>query len=433
MDGAATRDSFETTARQWDDPQLMLDVDAVRTRIIAGFEPLDVVTVPLLNSLGLVLADDVVAGVSLPPFTNSAMDGYALRAVDTQGASVPAPARLVVVGQQPAGRAVADALRTGECVRIMTGAPLPAGADAVARFEEVRAGRTPEAGSSIMISRPISPGENVREIGEDLAAGQLAISAGTVIRSGEIGLLAALNRERVPVRRRPVVGILSTGDEVRGLGEALEPGEIHDSNSYLLAALVQECGGRPLMLGVARDRVGDLRERFGRAQQADLLVTSGGVSVGDFDLVKEILRDAGTIEFWQVRMKPGKPIAFGRVGRTPVLGLPGNPAAAAVAFIEFGWPAVRTMLGYRDPDVPSIRARLAEPLENRGGRRHFVRGLVERHGSRFACRIVARGGSGSVTSMASANGLIVVPETVTTLDAGAEVDVHLLPPGTLPA
>lgn len=412
--------------RTWEDPEEMLGVDAAREHVLAAVRPLPPVDLPLLDAVGLVLAEDVVADADIPPFRNSAMDGYALRAADVAGATAERPVRLAVVAEVAAGTPEPAPLAPGQAVRIMTGAPLPAGADTVVRFEETDEFDAGPRRSQVAVRRAVRPWENVREAGEDVRAGSVVLPRGTVLRPAAVGILASLNRATVRVHRRPRVGILSTGDEVVDLGPELRPGQIRNSNSYTLAALVRESGGEPVLLGVARDRTEEIRVKLRLAQDVDLLITSGGVSIGDFDLVKQVLQAEGEVSLWQVRIKPGKPMAFGRVGEVPLLGLPGNPVAAFVAFVQFGRPALRTMLGHRDLGLPTVRARLLEGHENRGRRRHFVRGIVERRGEEWVAWPCGLQGSGVLTSVTAANCLIVLPETWDAASPGDQVEVQLL-------
>ena len=418
--------------RPWEDVQRMLGVDEVLDRVLAAVAPLPPEAVPLLEALGRVLVEAVVADVDVPPFRNSAMDGYAVRAADTAGAGYDAPVFLRVVGNVAAGQAGDVRVGAGTAVRIMTGAVVPAGADAVVRFEET--GEVPGAPDSddggagdVAIHRPARPWDNVRAAGEDVAAGQVVVAAGTRLRPPEIGLLAALNRATVRVHRRPRVAILSTGDEVVDVGPALGPGQIRNSNSYTLAAMAGRLGAEPVLLGIARDEVPELSSKLAAAREADLIVTSGGVSVGDFDLVKDVLRAEGEVGIWQVRMKPGKPLAFGHVGGTPLLGLPGNPVAAAVSFELFGRPAILKMLGRRDLAPPVVEASLTVALDNRGQRRHYVRARVEPGpGGELRVRPVGEQGAGVLSSLARANGLLVVPEELEAVRPGTRLPVLML-------
>ena len=418
--------------RPWEDVQRLLGVDEALVRILAAFSPLPPESVPLLDACGLVLAEDLVAGEEIPPFRNSAMDGYAVRAGDTAGATFADPVRLRVVGNLAAGSSPRVRVEPGTAVRIMTGAPVPDGADSVVRFEETDEGSRQEAAPSqtpgqVAICRPARPLDNVRPAGEDVRAGEVVLRAGTRLRPPEVGLLAALNRSRAVVHRRPRVAVLSTGDEVVDLGPPLLPGQIRNSNSYTLAAMAQRAGAVPSLLGVARDSMRDLSDRLGAACEADLIVTSGGVSVGDYDVVKDVLRAEGEVAIWQVRMKPGKPLAFGHLGATPLLGLPGNPVAAAVSFELFGRPAILKMLGRRDLAAPAIQATLLERLDNRGHRRHYVRARVERgETGEVVARAAGEQGAGVLSSLVRANGLLVIPEDVEVAEPGIRLPVLLL-------
>lgn len=413
--------------RGWEDPESLLGVDEARAKILAACGPLPPVALPLLDALGLVLADDVAAPVDVPPFQNSAMDGYAVRAADLQGACPDSPVALPVTAAVAAGDPPGASIVNGGAARIMTGAPMPEGADAVVRFEETDERSRPGLRAVVRIERAVVPGENVRDAGEDIRAGQVVLGRGRQLRAVDLGLLAALNYRQVTVHRRPRVGILSTGNEVRSPGDAGAAGTIRDSNSYTLAGLVQEAGGEPLLLGVARDEIDAIRRRLQAAVGVDLLLTSGGVSLGDYDLVKDVLAAEGRVDLWQVRIKPGKPMAFGHIGAAPLLGLPGNPVAAAVAFLQFARPAIKRMLGLPATRLPVLRARLSREHENRGRRRHFVRGIVRREGAEYLAEPAGAQGSGVLTSMAEANCLIVLPETWDYAPAGAEVEVELLP------
>ncbi|MDI3341307.1 MAG: molybdopterin molybdotransferase MoeA [Sphaerobacter sp.] len=432
MVGGAHGEASGARTRPWEDPEAMLGVDEARRRVLAAVSPLPAVEVTLLDAPGLVLAEDVVADADIPPFRNSAMDGYAVRAADVASATPAAPVRLVVVAEVAAGSPAAPPLGPGQAARIMTGAPLPEGADAVVRFEETDEHEAGPRRDEVWVRGAVRRWENVRHAGEDVRAGAVVLPRGTVLGPAAIGVLASLNRATVPVHRRPRVGILSTGDEVVDLGPPLRPGQIRNSNSYTLAALVREAGGEPILLGVARDRVEDIRAKLRAAPQVDFLITSGGVSIGDFDLVKHVLQAEGEVSLWQVRIKPGKPLAFGRVGSIPLLGLPGNPVAAYVAFLQFGRPALRAMLGRTDLSLPTLRARLLAGHENAGRRRHYVRGIVERQGDEWVARPCGLQGSGVLTSVTAANCLIVLPESWHRAEPGTEVEVQLLP-GVCPA
>jgi molybdopterin molybdotransferase len=260
-----------------------------------------------------------------------------------------------------------------------------------------------------------------------VAAGERVLAAGIALRPAEIGVLAALGREQVAVHRRPRVAVLATGDEVVDAGAELGPGQIRNSNSPTIAALVRRCGGDPILLGVARDTTAELRAKLAEARQRDLIVTSGGVSSGDYDVVKHVLQTEGNVEVWQVRIKPGKPLAFGRVGGAPLIGLPGNPVAAVVAFEQFVRPAIRKLLGHRDLGIPTVQARLLDRIDNPGGRRHFVRVRVEAEApGGYVARVAGSQGAGVLTSLMLANGLLVVPEDLAVAEPGMMLPVQML-------
>lgn len=377
---------------------------------------------PLQDALGLALAEDVAAETDLPPFTNSAMDGYAVRTVDTLTASGDRPAWLRVSGHAAAGHEPGGVLAPGCAVRIMTGAPVPDGADAVVRFEEIDADS--ERGWA-GIPRSIHPHENVRPAGEDARQGEVVLTTGKLIRPAEIGLLAAVGRTHVTVHRRPRVAVLVTGDEVVDAGSTLQPGRIWNSNGPMLAAQIRQCGGDPMMLGVARDTTASVLARLAPSAGADLLITTGGVSVGDFDVVKDVLQAEGRIDLWQVRIKPGRPLAFGWIGDTSLIGLPGNPVAAYVAFAQFARPAILTMLGRRDVSMPTVRARLLDRIENRRGCTHYARVRVGMTPDGYVARLAGGQGSAMLTSLAKSNGLLVIPETCDVAEAGMTFPVQM--------
>lgn len=410
--------------RAWDKPERMIGVDEALTRILGRFSPLGAAATPILDALEMVVVRDIVSTVDVPPFRNSAMDGYAVRSIDT----VDAPVVLRVADRVAAGDVPARDVAPGEAIRVMTGAPVPDGADAVVRFEETdeRSRATSRSQREITVGRTILPSENVREAGEDIRVGQTVIRSGARIGPAEVGILASLNLPTVPVHRRPRVAILSTGDEVVELGPVLRPGQIRDSNAYTIAALVREAGGEPVSLGIARDTAEDVRAKLSAGSPPDLFVTSGGVSVGDYDAVKDVLRSEGSVDIWQVRMKPGKPLAFGAVAGVPLIGLPGNPVAAFVSFMQFARPAIRRMLGFEETCLPEIDAVVVEAIENTGRRRHYVRGIVSISAGAAHARPIGTQGSAILTSMSSANCFIVVPETVERVKPGDMLRVQLL-------
>lgn len=399
----------------------MLSVEEALTRVLAAIPVLGSETVELTGALGRVLAEPVVAGRDLPPWDNSAMDGYALRARDTAEASAERPVRLRILGDVPAGSVAERAVGVGEAYRILTGAPMPPGTDAVVPQEEVQ-----REGGAVVVSRPVSGASFVRPRGEDIAAGETVLAPGTVLGPAALGVLAALGRALVRVHQRPRVAILSTGDELVDLDTPPGPGQIANSNTYTLSAQVREAGGLPLNLGIAKDARDDLEEHFRWGLAADMLVSSAGVSVGDRDFVREVMAKLGAeLDFWKVSMRPGKPLTFGRVGGRPFFGLPGNPVSSMVTFELFVRPALRRMAG--DPRLfrPRVTARLAEPLGNPGPRRGYLRVRLSEEAGGLVARPTGEQGSGILKSMLLADALAVVAPNVR-LTAGQAVEVILL-------
>ncbi|MDA0352569.1 MAG: molybdopterin molybdotransferase MoeA [Chloroflexi bacterium] len=416
-------------------PADMISVEEARTRILEQFARLGSIEVELLDAVGQVLAEDVVAGFSIPPLANTAMDGYAVRAADTAGATYDTPLQLEVIGYLPAGEVYPGTVGPGQAVRIMTGAPLPDGADSTVPFEE-----TDEYGSdgydpsrtSVRIDVEARPGANIRVAGEDVREGETVLREGAVIGPAQVGVLASLGRDRVLAYRRPVVAVLSTGDELLRPGQPLTPGKIYDSNAFSLAAQVRSFGGIPKVLDVARDTVEALTARIHEGlADADMLVTSAGVSRGDFDVVKTVLANEGQVGFWTVKMKPGKPLAFGTFrgegGRSiPHLGLPGNPVSAMLTFELFGRAAIFKMLGKEHAwPRPMIRAVAKDRIRNTDGRRFYARVLLDEEDGKPVVRLTGPQGSGVLTSMALASAFAICPEDRETIEPGEECDVIL--------
>lgn len=407
----------------------MISVDEALEYVLKHFEPLEPEEVEILDALDRVLAEDVYSDMDIPPFDNSAMDGYAVRTADTVGASPETPVTLRVIADLAAGYTTDFVVEPGTAIRIMTGAPLPTGADAVVRFEDTSEGLSAGERRSdrIEVFSQVVVGENVRPVGEDVRKGELVLAAGTALRPQEIGVLASLGRARARVIRRPRVAILATGDELISIDEPLAPGKIRNSNEYSNAALVQHYGGVPVRLGIARDDVDELtaKIREGLAQKVDLFITSAGVSVGDYDVVKDVLSAEGEMHFWQVRMKPGKPLAFGQIQGVPLLGLPGNPVSAMVSFEEFARPAILKMLGKKRLRKPTVEAILEEDVES-SGRRDFKRAVITKRGGEYYASVTGPQGSGVLTSMVKANGLAIIPEGIRQMRAGERVTVQML-------
>lgn len=412
----------------------MISVEEALNRILSFVNALEGEEKPLLDCLGQVLDEDVYAPFNVPPQDNSAMDGYAIQLASIEGASDEHPRILRVVGEIAAGSIPKVSVAAGTSVRIMTGATLPPGADVVVPFEatdEVERGKTLLPNSEIGIRLTLPLGANIRRSGEDIVKGELVMKRGRVLRPADIGVLASLGRAKIRVVRRPTVGILATGDEVLDVNQPLLPGKIYNSNSYGLAAQVLGCGGIPSLLGIAPDNTRQLSKAIRRGLDCDMLITSGGVSLGDYDMVKQVLAAEGDISFWTVCMKPGKPLAFGTFKResgkkVPHLGLPGNPVSSMITFEVFACPAVYKMMGKNEFTRSVIRAKIEEPLRNNDGRRIFARVIVDSRDGEYFAKLTGPQGSGILTSMANANGLAVIPETTEKVEPGDTVEVIML-------
>jgi len=412
------------------DTIVLRSVEEAQAEILRHFVPVNVEHVPLLDALGRVIAADMRADIDVPPFANSAMDGYAVRGEDVQQASAETPTTLRIVAEVPAGGTTTIPVEPGSAIRIMTGAPMPPQADTVVPFEETDEGRSDSlhAAGLVRIYKSVPIGASVRAAGEDVQADSIVVSHGTFIRPAEIGVLATIGAAAVPVYRRPKVAILATGDELVDVGERPGPGQIRNANGYSNAAQVLAAGGIPLQLPIARDTEAELMARLdeGLAWGADLFMTSGGVSVGDYDVVKKVLQQRGQMEFWRVKMKPGKPIAFGIIEGVPLLGLPGNPVSAMVGFELFGRPALLKLQGRDGWTRPTIRATFSGTLTDRADRRQYVRVRVEQRDGAFVAHLTGEQGSGVLTSMMYADGLMIVPEGMTQVTPGTELPVLML-------
>ena len=416
----------------------MLSVEEAYRQIMTCFAPLQEEEKQILECLGQTLAADVRSPLALPPLSNSGMDGYAVRRDDIAGASEGRPRNLRVIGLVAAGQVSDQTVVEGTAIRIMTGAPIPAGADTVVPFEETdeinrRTSGRPLTDIDIQADLPL--GCNVRPAGEDVRAGELVLEAGTVIRPSEMGVMASLGLERARVIRRPLVSVLSTGDELASLGEELSGGKIYDSNSFSVAASVLAAGGVPRVLGIARDTLEELHRKLEEVADSDLVVTSAGVSKGDYDVVKDVLTERGDINFWSVRMRPAKPLAFGLLrgdpvngtGRPiPLMGLPGNPVSAMVAFEMFARPAIRTMLGRQRLARPVVEGVLIGPIYNTDGRRVYARVEVEKRDGVYYANPTGPQGSNILTSMSRANALAICPEDLPRKEAGERVNIIML-------
>jgi molybdopterin molybdotransferase len=391
----------------------MLTVEEALEAILSRVPLLETERVDVLGALGRALAEPVVARRAIPPWPNSSMDGYAVRAEDTRRGGA-----LAIVGRVEAGEVPARGVGQGEAMRIFTGAPLPEGADTVLPQEDVEA-----TADSIALRGPTARAAYVRRRGEDVEVGARVLEPGTLLTAAEVGLLATLGYGQIRVFRRPRVAILSTGNELADLGTEPGPGQIPNTNTYTLMAQVLEAGGDPINLGVARDRLEAIEERVRAARDADVLVSSAGVSVGELDLVREALTRAGAaLHLWQVSMRPGKPITFGSLGSRPVWGLPGNPVSAMVTFELFVRPALLKMGGRRRLTRPRVRARALEVVPNPGSRRGYLRVQLEATADGLGARLTGEQGSAILRSMVAADGLAVVPPD-TVVPVGAEIEV----------
>ncbi len=382
----------------------MESLETVQARIRSTVPEPSPTVVPLGDALGLVLAADVVAGEPVPPFANTAMDGYAVRAADTAGA----PVRLRVVGDLPAGHAPTTPVGPGEAIRIMTGAPIPSGADAIVMVE--RTARDGDA--AVRIEVTATAGDHIRPAGGDVRDGDEVFEAGAVLTPAHLGVLASLAVTDVPVYRRLRVGVLSTGDELREGAVTLEPGQIRDSNRPMLLALVAEAGAEPVNLGIGRDDEAAVTAAFrDAATRCDAIITSGGVSVGDYDVVKAVLDRLGVLEWWQVAIRPAKPLAFGTVDGTPIFGLPGNPVSSHVSFELFARPALLQMMGHRETERPVVTAVAGAPMPRRAdGRVSFDRVRVTYEDGRYVAVRSGDQSSNVLSGMAAANALAILPD-----------------------
>lgn len=395
----------------------MIPVEKAREIILNRVPVLPAERVSLESALGRYLAEDIISTLDIPPFDNSAMDGYAVRSGDLKSVGES----LEIASVLPAGVFPSQPINHGQAAKIMTGAPIPEGADAVVRRED-----TVEEKDHVRINKPPERHENIRFRGEDISAGQRVLFSGDLLGPAQIGVLASLRRPFVQVGQRPVIAVLATGDEIAELGEEAGPKAIISSNSYTLISLIRSTGAIPLYLGIARDQRSDLKVRISRALRCDLILTSGGVSMGDYDMVREVMKEDGnSLDFWTVDIKPGKPLAFGSLHGIPALGLPGNPVSTMTSFYQFARPAILRMQGAREIMLPRLKARLKEALSNKGDRPHYIRGVLERIGDDLVVSPTGPQGSGILTSMARGNCYMILPKGATSLEPGALVECEV--------
>lgn len=396
-----------------------LSVSEAQRCILESVAVLDAEPVRLEQSLGRVLAEDIRANRDLPPYDVSAMDGFAVRSTDLNNA----PSALEIIEDIKAGDMPSKAVQAGQCARIMTGAPMPQGANAVIRVEDTQ--ELP--GNSVQIRAAVKPGNDVRPQGENMRNGEVVLAAGTEITPGAIGVLATVKAAQMQMYRRPRVAILSTGNELEALDEPLDPNKIPDSNSYALMAQMQALGIEPVMLGIARDDPVELADYLRRGLEYDVLLVSGGTSVGVHDYVRPTIEALGVqMRFWRVAMRPGHPMAFGTTANTAVFGLPGNPVSSMVCVEQFVIPALRRMMGYARLYRRTVPARLAHPVKMRPGRTEFIRVVLSRDNNGYVASSTGTQSSGVLLSMAKADGLLVVSSDSTGLTAGEQVTVQLL-------
>jgi molybdopterin molybdotransferase len=400
----------------------MITVEEALDKILSRIHPLGSEKVSILEALRRVCAEDTTAKRDIPPFDNSAMDGYAVRSEDIQDASPKHPVQLEVIEDLPAGFIPRKRVERGKAIRIMTGAPIPEGANTVVPVEGSR-----NEGNFVSIFMATLSHENIRNAGGDVKKGECVISAGDLIDPAAIGILASLGRSFVPVYQRATVAILCTGEELVDVDGDLGGIRIVSSNSYSLAAQVKDCGAVPIQLGIAGDRKEEIREKLLQGLRADVLISSAGVSVGDYDFVKDVLGDLGVeIVFWRVAMKPGMPVVFGTIQGKPVFGLPGNPVSSMVSFEQFVRPSLLKMMGHHRLFRPVIDAILKEGIQKTPGRRHFMRAFVTFEKDQYFVVPTGPQGSGILKSMVKANGLMVIPEDCELVKAGERVKVQLL-------
>jgi molybdopterin molybdotransferase len=408
----------------------LLSVESARKRILTQFKPVLTETIPLAECGWRVLARDIAANHDLPSFDNSSMDGFAIRAADLENATPSSPVTLQVVGDIPAGTKPTVRLSPNQAARIMTGAQMPDGADAVIPVEDTdfqeRQPGTP-APNNVQVFKSIESGDFVRPRGQDVRAGQAVLQSGHELRPQDLGLLAMLGVAQIQVHRKPLVALLSSGDELLPVDAPLTPGKIRDSNTYTLSALLERAGTQVQRLGIAADNhqaVKDLLETAA-SKQVDLILSSAGVSVGAFDFIKDVVASQGKLNFWRVNMRPGKPLAVGTYQGIPFIGLPGNPVSAFVGFEVFVRPALHRLSGRKSVARPRVRVRLVEQI-NSDGRESYLRAHIFDDNGRLAAKLSGHQGSGNLLSIVEANALLILPAGVKSLAAGNEIDAWLL-------
>ena len=400
----------------------MITVEKALTCILDSIIPLGLEKATLLDALNRVIGEDICASRDIPPRDNSAMDGYAVKAKETKGASAENPVILTVIENIQAGYLPRKTLATGEASKIMTGAFVPEGADAVVRLED-----TKQDGNKVEIFEEAGKGLNIRYEGEDVRAGELVIPSGDVVRPAEMGMLASVGRASILIYQRPTVAVLATGDELVDIDGDVSGYKIISSNSYSLAGQVMACGAELLQMGIAKDTKEDLLAKFKAALRADIIVSSAGISVGDFDFVNDVMEEMGaTIEFREVAQRPGKPLTFGSLDGKPLFGLPGNPVSSMIAFEQYVRPVILKMMGHKKLFRRTIKAELTEDIRKKRGFRYFIRARIQCEGETMTAATTGEQGSGILKSMVMANGIIIIPEDVSLAEKGSRVTVQLI-------
>ena len=408
----------------------LLSVNEARERILSHFQPVTTETLPLAGCSNRVLAQDIAATSDLPPFNNSSMDGFAVRAADVIDAAAGSPRNLRVVADIPAGSHPTISLAPEEAARIMTGASIPDGADAVIPVEDTNFDNR-DAGTSapneVQIFKTAKSGANIRPRGMDLRAGEVVLNKGRILKPQDLGLLAMLGFANVLVYRKPRIALFSSGDELLPVDAPLEEGKIRDSNSYALAALIEEAGAEVIRLGVAKDDPDSVKALLEKAVElnVDLILSSAGVSVGAFDFVKQVIESNGKMDFWRVNMRPGKPLAFGEYKQVSFIGLPGNPVSSFVGFEVFVRPTLQRLRGSLNGGRPTVRVRCEEQIDS-DGRESYLRAQVHEEEGNFIARLTGHQGSGNLHSLVQANALLIIPAGVKCVPAGQEVNAWLI-------
>ncbi|MBI4688326.1 MAG: molybdopterin molybdotransferase MoeA [Nitrospirae bacterium] len=384
-------------------------------------------TVPLTELLGRTLSEDIFSNTDIAPFDNSGMDGYALIASDTKDASPETPRTLDVIEELRAGTISSLIVKSGQAIKIMTGAPIPQGADSVIMVEDTEKLEVRSQKSEVKIFKEAKLGDNIRKAGEDIKKGDLVIKKGTLLGPAHIGILASLGISKIKVTKKPFVAVIATGDELIDVKEETSLGKLHTSNTYTLYSQVLNCGGTPANIGIARDNPVDIEEKIKSALKCDVIVTSGGVSMGDYDFVKDVLiKLGGEIKFWKIAMRPGKPVIFGLLNGKPFFGLPGNPVSSMVAFEMFVKPSLMKMSGQKPDNKKEIEAVLQEDIKKKKGLRFFLRAITQWENGSYITKTTGPQGSAILRSMMLANSLIILPEDEEFIKKGAKVTVRLL-------